>query len=345
MKAKQLFDKLIENWHIKAICFVIAVFLYVLYQAQSVDTKVFSVPLAVEAKNGFVSIVPHPRTVAVTARGKSDALAQVREADLKAYLDLNYVSKDGEYNFPVLITLSDSASILNPLELKVTPEVVRLRVEEEVTSYVDILPLVNGKPAYGYGVKKITVSPDQIAITGPKTMIENYGSLHTLNVTTSGAKRSFTVKTKVEQKGIFVSHDDIEVSVTVEIEELEGSRQFTKLPVRIVNLSPELEIRAMTTDVTVTLNGSLASLETYKPGESFVTADVSHVNRAGTFYIDLAYSVPKKYTLADGYTKNIPVTFTTRQKPGSEAVAEEENSAAIENTGKSEEKTETQKKR
>lgn len=344
MKAKQLFDKLIENWHIKAICFGIAVFLYVLYQAQNVDTKVFSVPLAVESKNGFVSIVPHPRTVAVTVRGKSEELAQVREADLKAYLDLNYVSKDGEYDFPVLIMLSDSASILNPLELKVTPEVIRLRVEEEVTSYVDIIPLVNGKPAYGYGVKKITVSPDQVAITGPKTMIENYGSLHTLNVTTSGAKRSFTVKTKVEHKGIFVTHDDIDVSVTVEIEELDGSKQFTKLPVKIVNLSPDLEIRAMTTDVTVTLNGSLAMLENYKPGESFVTADVSHVSKAGTFYIDLSYSVPKRYTLAEGYTKNIPITFTTKQKPVAETPVEEEKPAA-ENTVKSEDKTESQKKR
>ena len=134
MKAKQVFDKLIENWHIKAICFVIALFLYVIYQNQSVDSKVFSVPLTVESRNGYVSVAPHPRTVVVSARGKSEELAQVRESDLKAYLDLNYVYKDGTYDFPVLITLSDSASILNPLELKVTPEVVRLRVEEEVTS-------------------------------------------------------------------------------------------------------------------------------------------------------------------------------------------------------------------
>ena len=79
MKAKQVFDKLIENWHIKAICFVIALFLYVIYQNQSVDSKVFSVPLTVESRNGYVSVAPHPRTVVVSARGKSEELAQVRE--------------------------------------------------------------------------------------------------------------------------------------------------------------------------------------------------------------------------------------------------------------------------
>ena len=149
MKAKQVFDKLIENWQVKAICFVISLFLYVVYQNQSIDKRVFSVPLAVEAKNGFVSIEPYPRTVVVSARGKAEVLAQVRESDLKAYLDLNYVAKDGRYDFPVLITLSDSASLLNPLEIKVTPEIVSLRVEEEITSYVDIQPLLSGKPGYG----------------------------------------------------------------------------------------------------------------------------------------------------------------------------------------------------
>lgn len=323
MKAKQVFDKLIENWQVKAVCFVISIFLYVVYQNQSVVSKVFSVPLTVESKNGFVSIAPHPRTVTVTARGKAEALAQVREADLSAYLDLNYVSQDGTYDFPVLLNLSDSASVLNPLELKVTPEEVRLRVEEEVTAYADVVPLVSGKPAFGYGVKKVTVSPDQIAIVGPKTMIENCKSLQTLNITSSGAKRSFTAKTKVEQKGLFIKHDDVDIAVTVEIEEVDGTKQFTKLPVKILNLSPELEIRAMTNEITVTLSGSLPSLENFKPSEDFVTADVSGVSTSGTFYIDLSYNVPKRFTLTDGYTKNIPVTFTLRNSSASEGSSEE----------------------
>ena len=37
MKAKQVFDKLTENWLPKALCFIIAVFLYVIYQNQSVS--------------------------------------------------------------------------------------------------------------------------------------------------------------------------------------------------------------------------------------------------------------------------------------------------------------------
>ena len=341
MKAKQVFDKLIENWHIKAICFVIALFLYVIYQNQSVGRRVFSVPLTVESKNGFVSIEPYPRTVAVSARGKSEELAQVRDSDLKAYLDLTYVSKDGSYDFPVLITLSDSASVINPLELKVTPEIVRLRVEEEVTSYVDIVPLVSGKPGYGYTVKNITVSPEQIAIHGPKTMTETCKSLKTLNVTTSGAKRSFTAKTKVEHKGLFIKHDDIEVAVTVEIEEVEGTKQFTKLPIKILNLSPELDVRAITAEATVTLKGSLPSLENYKPGESFVTADLSHITSAGTFYVNLSYSVPKRFSLMEGYTKNIPITLTRKQIQQVEENTEEEKITVLENaSGDLEEKVE-----
>ena len=347
MKAKQVFDKLIENWHIKAICFVIALFLYVLYQNQSIDTKVFSVPLSIESKNGFISVEPHPRTVAVSAKGKAEELAQVRESDLKAYLDLNYISKDGSYDFPVLITLSDSARVLNPLGVKVTPEIVCLRVEEEISSYIDISPLVSGNPAYGYAIKNITVSPEQIEITGPKTMIENCKSLKTLNVTSSGAKRSFTSKTKVEQKGLFIKHKDIDVSVTVEITEVEGSKQFTKIPVKTLNLSGDLEIKAMASNVTVTLNGSLASLESYKPSDNFVTADLSRINSAGTFYVDLNYNVPKRFSLEEGYTKNIPITFRFKehsQNSDSER-SEEEKITVVESAGGSlDEKVEHKKR-
>ena len=322
MKAKQVFDKLTENWLPKALCFIIAVFLYVIYQNQSVDTRVFSVPLGLEAKNGFVSVEPHPRTVVVSARGKSEELAQVRESDLKAYLDLNYVAKDGSYDFPVLLTLSDSASVLNPLELKVTPERVRLRVEEEVTAYVDINPLTTGKPAYGYGIKDVTVVPDQIAITGPKTMVENCKSLNTLGV-----------------------HEDLSVSVTVELEEMDGSKQFTKLPVKVLNLSQDLEVRAVTNDVTVTLRGSLVSLDSFKPDENFVTADASNIEEPGTFYVPLSFSVPKKFALADGYTKSVPITFTTKQTASQTDAVEEKITVVETDTGMLEEKVEQKKAR
>ena len=360
MKAKQVFDKIIENWHIKAICFVIALFLYMSYRAQGVDTRVFSVPLTVESKNGFVSIAPHPRTVAVSARGKSEELAQVRDSDLKAYLDLNYVSKDGSYDFPVLITLSDSASVLNPLEIKVTPEIVHLRVEEEITSYVDIVPLISGKPAEGYLFKSATVKPEQIAITGPKTMVENCKSLQTLNISMSNAKTAFTAKTKVEKKGLFIKHDDIEVSVTVDLEQEMGSKRFTRIPVNIVNVNPALEVRAYTTEVAFTLEGAIVNLEKFTPDPTLVTADASKIHEAGTVYLDLAYLVPRSFRLVDGYTKTIPVTFAKKEvtaEPSdiSENIPEEiteepaiieasEAEATAEKSDSSEQKKETKRK-
>ena len=330
MKAKQLFEKLIENWQIKAICFVIALFLYAVYQNQSVDRKVFSVPLSVESKNGFVSVEPHPRTVAVSVKGKAEELAQVRESDLTAYLDLSYVSHDGRYDFPVLLTLSDSASVLNPLEIKVTPELVTLRVEEEITSYVDVVPLISGKPANGYLFKTATVSPEQIAITGPKTMVENCKSLQTLNVSMSDAKKNFSSKVRVENKGMFIKHEDVTVTVSVELEEMQTSKQFTKLPITVTHVSPELEVRALTKEVTVTLQGSLVALENYTADDLLVSADASDIIEPGTFYVNLSYAVPKAFTLADGYTKSIPITFAAKQ---TESEEDEEKITVVETSG------------
>ncbi|MCR4821432.1 MAG: hypothetical protein K5873_00995 [Treponema sp.] len=330
MKIKQIYEKLLENWQVKAICFVISVFLYVIFQNQSLGRRTFTIPLNIEAKNGFVSIEPHPRTVSVEARGEKEALAQVRESDLQAYLDLNYVYKDGKYDFPVLITLSDSASALNPLELKVIPEKVSLKVEEEITAFVDIIPLVTGKPAYGYSMKGVSVSPEQIAITGPRTMIEKCLSLQTLNVTMNGAKRSFTSKVAVEKKGLFIKHDDVSAAVTVEIEEMDGSKVFAKLPVKILNLSPELELQNLSSEVTATLKGALAALESYRPDENFVTADLSAISSPGTHYVDLKYNVPKRFELTEAHTKSIPLTFVEKKETGLDDEKESQSSESLE---------------
>ncbi|WP_407425474.1 YbbR-like domain-containing protein [Treponema sp.] len=342
MKVKQLLDKILENWQVKAVCFVISLFLYVIYQNQSVDKKVFSVPLTVESKNGYVSVEPHPKTIAVSARGKAEDLAQVRESDLRAYLDLSYVSQDGSYDFPVLVTLSDSASVLNPLEIKVTPEKVKLRVEEEITSYVDIVPLVMGKPANGYLYKSSTVKPAQIAISGPRSMIKNCKSLQTMPVSMSDASKDFSAKTKVEKKGMFIHHDDIDVNVDVQLEEITTQKQFEKVPVKILNLPDELEIRAMTSEITVTLAGTYNSLENFVPDETFVTADVSQVTEPGTYYIDLSYNIPKNFSMSEGFTKSIPVTFTLKPLTNPD---EEKITIVESDSGQLEEKVEKRRKR
>ena len=75
MKAKQLIDICKNNWPAKAICFGIAIFLYVFFQIKSLGHAEFNVELSVETSNGMVQASPvyngsnHSRTVKIIAHG------------------------------------------------------------------------------------------------------------------------------------------------------------------------------------------------------------------------------------------------------------------------------------
>ncbi len=327
MKAKQLFDRLINNWPVKAFCFAMALLLYVFYQSQSLEKKVVSVPLDVNTENGFVAVEPHPAVVAVTITGKGEELAQIRESDISAYLDLSYVSKEGKYNFPVLLALSSSASVVNPLEIKVTPESVSLAVEEEVSSYVDLTPLVKGKPAYGYELKSVKLSPEQIKITGPRSMVLNCKSLQTKSINIDGASKGFIDTVGIEKKGIFINHENVSVTAKIDLSEIMTSKTFDNITVNLTNINENLDYDAVER-ISLTLKGSLAELESFRPDTFMILGDCSEITEPGTYEIALKYIIPSYFTLSDDQVKSIPVTFVV-SAPSEEKVSVTETPSGI----------------
>lgn len=313
MKAKQLFDRLIENWPVKAFCFAAALLLYVFYQNQSLDKKVFSVPLNLVTNNGFVAVEHHPATVSVSIKGKPDELAQVREKDISACLDLSYVSEEGKFDFPVILTLSDSVSHLNPLEMKVSPESVSLAVEEEFSAFVDIFPLLKGKPGYGYELKSATVSPNQVKITGPRSMVMNCKGVQTLPVDIGGATKSFVHKSGVEQKGVSFKAENVSLAVKIDISETKVSKKFDNLPVNLTNIDPGLEVKLMTKNISVVMEGALVDLEHFRPSSYMVLADCSGIHEPGNYEVKLSYILPSNFSLAEGNIKTVPVSFVVRK--------------------------------
>ena len=78
------------------------------------------------------------------------------------------------------------------------------------------------------------------------------------------------------------------------------------------------------------------------PDENFVTADVSQITEPGTYYIELSYNVPKRFSMAEGYTKTIPVTFTLKQLQNSD---EEKITIVESDGGQLDEKVEKRRRR
>lgn len=314
MKTKQLFEKLVENWPVKAVCFVMAIFLYIFNQQSGMTTKIIKTKVSVRNENGFRPADVFNPDVSVSVRGGKDSVNSLSESNFQAYLDFSYIPKDGEYDLPVLLKVDEVASMINPLEVKVVPEKIKVKVEEEISGFAKIEPLLKGEAQHGYEVESVSIEPEQVKISGARSLVENCKSLQTENIVLSNAKTSFSGKAKIVNPKKNISLETDEISFTVKIVESESSKSLGNIRITADNLSSNLEIQNMEISVQVSVVGSVLSLERFTGFSNVCHADLSALTESGTFDVPLRYYLPVGVRLSDGYPKTISVTVAKKEE-------------------------------
>ncbi|MBQ0051533.1 MAG: hypothetical protein KBT11_05650 [Treponema sp.] len=327
MKVKQLFEKLIENWPVKAVCFIMALFLYVFNQQSGMTSKTVKTTLAIDRESGFRPAEAFNNSVTVSFKGKSEEIASIMEKDISAYIDLNYVAKEGKYDFPVLLKLNDNVTAINPLEIKVTPEIISLRVEPEIAGFAEIVPLVKGKVPHGYEIKSISVNPEQVKIRGAVSLVNNCKTLQTATVPVSNATRSFQTTVKIENPRRSLTVEEQTVSVTVEVDEVKDSRMLKNVPVNLVKLHPGLEAKFSPKTVNVNVEGSQLSIEKIRDYSSIIKADCAALDEPGTYELKLNYSLPSGVKLSENPVKTVSVTVSMKHENSEEKLTIVEDQA------------------
>lgn len=325
MKAKQLFEKLIENWQVKAVCFVIAIFLYIFNQQSGMETKIIKMKVTVENESGFRPAAVFNPDVSVSVRGVENSINSLDAKNFTAYLDFSYVAKSGEYEFPVLLNLDQTASSVSPLEVKVTPEKIKVKVEEEIAGFAKIEPLLKGDVQHGYKVESVAIEPEQVKIRGARSLVENCGSLQTENIVLSNAKTSFSGTAKIENPKKNISLESDSVSYTVKIVEIQDSRTLENIPVTLDSLAENLEPEKKIENISLPVAGSLLNLEAFTNYSSVCHADCSGIQEPGTFVVPLRYYLPYGVRLGENYPKSVSLTVAEKKNPDTEKITESDD--------------------
>ena len=155
MKVNQLFEKLIDKWFIKVACLIIAIILYIINLTSNVEKKSFVLPLHIQAEGNVTNVGYVNQKVKVIVKVSESDIANVASSDFYAYVNLNYVETSGTYNIPVHVNVSDKVMAMNPLEVRVEPEYISMKVEEKSMKFAEIQPLLVGQVAYGYKISNI----------------------------------------------------------------------------------------------------------------------------------------------------------------------------------------------
>jgi YbbR domain-containing protein len=137
----------------------------------------------VNIPSNLVLVSGVPDTVSVQLRGPLSRALDPR-APLEVLLDLSN-ARPGTNSYPI-----NAGDIPLPPEVEVVsvePAAISLVLERRQTLSVAVRPVVEGAPAAGFVLTSVRVMPEQVAIQGPESRLENIDFVETEPIPVEGA--------------------------------------------------------------------------------------------------------------------------------------------------------------
>jgi YbbR domain-containing protein len=178
-------------WGLRLLALLIAVALWYSVSLEDRETlaeRIVEASVSYNQPRGLV-ILDQVQNVKVRLRGTSRKIRRLNPLQVYVQVDLTR-EQAGEAD----ITLGPD-DVQVPEEglevVSVDPNVIRVELDAEVTQGIPVeIPLV-GKPPEGFTVGELEVLPNQVFVTGPKSLVAQLTVLRTRPLTLTGRTRSF----------------------------------------------------------------------------------------------------------------------------------------------------------
>jgi len=196
--------------------------------------RVVDAPVVARQVPADLTVIDPPATpVAITLRGPRTLLEGVEETRLKFVLPVrglvagtNRVDLQAGHVEPEL-----------PRRLRVVrlqPGRIELRTEPLHRRRIPVRVELAGSPAFGYSVAESQIMPGEVEVAGPASVVDQLRAVQTVPIDLRGVEGSMTRTVGLEWVGDYVQFEPDRVTVTARLEEVIVSREFPKVPVRIV---------------------------------------------------------------------------------------------------------------
>ena len=309
MKANQFFNKILYNWPIKVCCLIIAIAIYLFHQASLTEKRSFVIPLTIVEEGNVQHTGDYTSTVTVIVRANTEEISSVHSNQLTAYVNLNNISKNGEYNLPVKVKVADEIMAFDPFEVKVKPEYIKIKAESKDFKFIPLEASIVGEPEHGFEIKEINIEPAYVEVVGPESVIENTKKIYLDRIDVTGITqkevyeadyKSINKVLTIKEKGPF--------KVTIMVEPKIMERTIEDIEVTVVGLKENLSLKEDLMPVWITLEGSMPVLEDFIPGRRFVSVDLSKITEPGEYDIPVNYNIPNYFELLESSDETSHIT-------------------------------------
>lgn len=291
---------------LKLVSVALAVALWMAVSGEEVVERGLRVPLELQQFPAGLELSGEPPTVVdVRVRGGSGTLSRMATGDVVAVLDLR-AARPGRGLFQV--TPDDVRAPFGVEVVQVAPSSVVMVFEKTATRQVPVVAEIDGDPAPGFVVGKVTTDPETVEVTGAESSVARVTEALTGPVSVSGARAPVTETVSI---GLLDPLLRLKTPrpANVRVEVLPGPREraLGDRPIRLRNLDPALTAQAIPPAVDVVLRGSREGLDRVAPGD--LTA---YVDLAGLGIGDYSLPVEVEGSKDAGVARILPSTVQVR---------------------------------
>jgi YbbR domain-containing protein len=268
---------------LKIVAFALATLLWLIVAGDHLVERSMRVPLEFRNIPPALEIVGDPPTaVDVRLRGSSALLGRLEPRDIVAVLDLG-TARPGSRMFHLR---SDEVRAPYGVDVaQVVPGTLALDLEKSGRRTIPIVPALDGEPAPGFVIGRVTADPPTVDVAGPESRLKQLTGATTepVQVTGTRARVRDVVTVGITDSAVRLVQAQ-NATITVEVLPAPVERDLSGVPVRWRGLGTGLSAQIRPTLTRVTVRGRREAL-----------ADL----RAGVIdaFVDLAGLGPGRYNL------------------------------------------------
>ena len=299
--------RIFRNFGIKVLSIGLAALLWGLVAGQREAERSLRVPLEYRNIPPELELLGEPASlVDVRIRGSSGVLGELRGADLVAVLDLRS-ARSGRRLFHLLP--GDIAVPTGVKVLQITPSTLSLTFEASAVRTVPVVPDLDGDPAPGFIVGRVTTVPATVDVVGPLSAVQQITEATTEPVNISGATRPVrdTVTIGLPDSIARLRNPQSGV-VTIEIAQAPVERTIERVPVGLRGLAAGRHATLRPAQVTATVRGAGTAVSGLTATSLELYADLSGLI-PGRYNLPVRYQSPGEVTITRVEPANLDVTI------------------------------------
>lgn len=312
---KTLTEKFLQDWSIKIICLGVAFIILLFYRRSTLGRRFFSANISIESSSELVAASSYPGSVKVTLWGDALSISSIREDDIEVYLDLRPYTKPGTFKVPVRNRITGSALNVEPLDIKTEPSAIELRLEESAAKRVPVDLVLKGSVAHSFEISETTVDPATVEIRGPRSIIEKIESMPTEPILLENRNTSFSGRTNlVNTTSLLNIVGTGKTDYWVKIVEKIIGKDFSNVPVQVVNLKPELVLSSELAPVSISISGKQNIVEAFQPTSQFLRLDCAEITEPGEYNLKVLVATSEGVQITSVFPDTIAVSIDLNEE-------------------------------